>query len=338
MLDYWTLNNLVRPVDRLPPRLRPENAVRPWLHRPVPVNLPIPDGPPPPPALLPAAHWAPDSEDEALAQRVEDEIRELREQEQLLLVAPEEDFDMFDIHSPPPASPWAPDTDDEDLEREISQQRRRSAMDLSDEIAVGLAVLEDHDHYFGECYSVFRLFLFHFLHFFSFSFIFPGDDATPDPAERRRRSYQAAERRSRPSSAPQEDSDLEDSCPCPCHRRRVFHSSSVSGYDSPTPSLYSLSTVARSPSVSCEHDDSAYGGAYARDYSDGPDFSDVQSSLDTTEHFLLCPEEFEPLSDVELLSSPDDKENSDTDSVVITAVFTAADVARRNRRPLAHIN
>jgi hypothetical protein len=258
----------------------------------------------------------------------------------MLLVAPEEDFDMFDIPSPPPASPWAPDTDDEDLEREISLQRRRSAMDFSDEIAVGLAVLEDHDHYFGECYSILHLFFLYILFppFFSLFFLFPGGDATPDPVERRRRSFQAAEWRSRHSSAPQGDSDLEDSCPCPCHRRRVFHSSSVSGYDSPTPSLYSLSTVAHSPSVSCEHDDSAYGGAYARDYSDGPDFSDVQSSLDTTEQFLLCPEEFEPLSDVELLSSPDDKENSDTDSVIITAVFTVADVERRNRRPLAHIN
>ena len=147
----------------------------------------------------------------------------------------------------------------------------------------------------------------------------------------------------------------------------------LSDYGTLSGSHSSLSTVAcsvqsedeSSPLVE-EHDDSAYGGAYARHYTDEASEVDISDGIDISDgveaplSLLLCPEdmsatsdsasveEADPLSREELerhgfkwVFSPDEayvdpyKEDSgsdsDTRSIIITHVLPAAEVERRRR-------
>ena len=110
-----------------------------------------------------------------------------------------------------------------------------------------------------------------------------------------------------------------------------------------------------------EHDDSAYGGAYARHYTDEASEVDISDDVEAPLSLLLCPEdvmsdvsdsaspeEADPLSREELERHgfkwafyPDEayvdpyKEDSESDSdarsIIITHVLPAAEVERRRR-------
>ena len=110
-----------------------------------------------------------------------------------------------------------------------------------------------------------------------------------------------------------------------------------------------------------EHDDSAYGGAYARHYTDEASEVDISDDVEAPLSLLLCPEdvmsvtsdtasveEADPLSREELerhgfkwVFYPDEayvdpykedsESDSDTRSIIITHVLPAAEVERRRR-------
>ncbi len=307
MLDYWQLNNLVRPAPAPVPR---RDYVRPWLNRPSNIVRPVP------PLVLAAATaaatvhaaaappWAPDTDDEEFARRVEREIRERRlrppspprsvdeEDEMFNPFEPPsdddvdeellEDYEEYLRQGPPPGGVFHPDTEDEEaaerIPRELQELREQAALeehetDCADELAHQMAALGSP------------------LPFRPEGALRPVT-SSPDQSsysQRRRFVLAAAERRlllTRPldDSAVDVASDAEyggDNCPCPCHfnrrrRRLPFVPEEESGYETPSPNRSTVSTVPcdsdggpRSGSFS-EHDDSAYGGAYARNYADAP--------------------------------------------------------------------
>lgn len=282
MLNYWEFNNLIRPFAG---RRHPVNLNAPWRARPVRVIRPVPIRPPP--------NWIPDTDDEDFAQRIETEIREHRlaeEHEEAILVAESryDDYIRTDMapYAPRCLADWTPDTEDEDLEERIySEQReayiqaeleaRTAAMDLADEIAVGMAFLDP-----GNC-VVYLSGFFHIiphidsLHLFTVAqnaerLQVPGSQAaqrrvaevlhsyrdvdvgyimsqsTPLPRGRRSSRSGAAERRvARMLLNYQTSDDGEKNitppaarpCPCECHRRpKRKRESPTSGYEShPSP-------------------------------------------------------------------------------------------------------
>lgn len=256
-----------------------------------------------------------------------------------------------------PDTTWVPDTEDEEAASDLHEELRlaRVARDQAElalyEHDVGDAMCEDavppstpNGKLYDLCFNV-GCILILFLNLCALLGAAPLASSTPlGHADRRRLMLAAAERRANLARVveelPHRVRATSLACCCACHSmvQRLL-TSPTSGYGSGCASVSSCSTIPQSEVAGCcgedasnrrrlvlEHDDSAYGGSYSRNYSDGSNLDDSLytpcntsgcspcngHNLEPDADHLLCAEDF---MDPELEEASDAETDIDIDLV-----------------------